>query len=135
MHTPTDIWVPPSFWDKQVNAVTVAVREYDPELQFGRNEANGQWCIFMERHGERIPILGFQGIPHPDDALKRLYQSDTRRHGSKILDEMNEHNDKLQAEKLAAVREVEGELAEVIEFGAREDGLHDNPRIFVPGRD
>jgi hypothetical protein len=130
MHT--NIWVPPSYYDRQVASVSTAVREYDPELSFGLNEANGQWCIFMERNGERIPLLGFQGIPHPDDALKRLYKSDTRRHGSKILDDMNDHNEKLRQEQLAKVHEAEGELAEVVEFGAREDGLHKKPRIFVP---
>lgn len=123
MHTPTSIWVPPSHYDKMAVNVRMAVREYDPELNFGINEANGQWCIFMERHGERIPILGFSGIPHPDDALKRLYQSDTRRHGSKILDDMNKHNEKLRAEKKYKVDEAAGELAEAAEYAAREDGL------------
>ena len=122
MHTPANIWVPPSHYDKMAVDVRLAVREYDPELNFGINEANGQWCIFMERHGERIPILGFAGIPHPDDALKRLYNSDTRRHGSKILDDLNKHNEKIQAEKKYAVDEAAGELAEVAEYGAREDG-------------
>lgn len=122
MHTPSNIWVPPSHYDKMAVSVRVAVREYDPELNFGINEANGQWCIFMERHGERIPILGFRGIPHPDDALKRLYKSDTRRHGSKILDEMNAHNEKLKAEADYKANEALGEVAEVAEYAAREDG-------------
>jgi hypothetical protein len=132
---PANIWVPPSYEYRGAHAVSKAVHEYDPELFFGKNESNGQWCIFMERNGERIPILGFRDIPHPDDALKRLYQSDTRRHGSKILDDLNKHNAKLKADGQHKVDEALGEVAEVVEYGAREDGLHDRPRIFVPGRD
>jgi hypothetical protein len=126
------IWVPPSHAFREATAVNAAVREYDPELQFGRNEANGQWCIFMERHGNRVPILGFREIPHPDDALKRLYQADTRRHGSKILDDLNKENQRIKAEKEHAVQEATGELADAAEYAAREDGLHPTPRIFVP---
>lgn len=129
---PDQIWVPPAYLYRGVSAVSKAVREYDPELQFGQNEANGQWCIFMERDGQRIPVLGFRDIPHPDDALKRLYHSDARRHGSKILDEMNKHNEKIRAEQERTIQEQQGELIEVIEHGAREDGLHHSPRVFVP---
>jgi hypothetical protein len=135
MQAPANIWVPNSFTYREAMVVNKVVREYDPELQFGRNESNGQWCIFMERNGEKIPILGFQGIPHPDDAVKRLYNSDARRHGSKILDDMNKHNEKLRLAREDEINDATGQLAEAAEFGAREDGLHDKPRIFVPGRD
>lgn len=132
MQTHANIWVPPSFYDRQVAAVSAVVREYDPELNFGKNESNGQWCIFMEREGKRIPILGFDGIPHPDDALKRLWKSDARRHGSRILDELNKHNTELRTQHEDAIQDAQGQIAEVAEHGAREDGLHFKPRVFVP---
>lgn len=135
MQEHANIWVPPSHTYREATAVTLAVRQYDSELHFGRNEDNGQWCIFMERNGAKIPILGFRGIPHPDDAVKRLYNSDARRHGSKILDDMNKHNEKLRAAREDEIQDATGQLAEAAEHGAREDGLHDKPRIFVPGRD
>jgi hypothetical protein len=69
------IWLPPSHLYREGAVVEKAVNQYDPELHFGKNEANGQWVIFMERGGERIPVLGFQDIPHPDDALTGRYSA------------------------------------------------------------
>lgn len=132
---PANIWLPPSYLYREAHAVDKAVNQYDPELHFGRNERNGQWCIFMERHSERIPVLGFRDIPHPDDALKRLYKADTRRHGSKILDDLIKHNEETKAAGRSAGDDAVGQTAEAFEYAYRKEGLHPTPRIFVPGRD
>lgn len=132
---PAPIWLPDSHFYREAVPVDKAVNEYDERLHFGQNQSNGQWCIFMEEYGERIPILGFERIPHPEDALKRLYHADARRHGQKILDDMVKHNEEVRDRPKARVDEAIGELAEAVEYGAREDGLTTSTRIFVPGRD
>lgn len=132
---PAPIWLPDSHYYREALPVDKAVNEYDSELHFGMNQKNGQWVIFMERHGERIPILGFQRIPHPDDALKRLYKADTRRHGSKILDDMNRENEELKKVARDKADDAVGETAEAFEIAYRLEGKHPKPRIFVPGRD
>lgn len=131
-------WVPNSHEDKQAFLVNKAVREYDPDLSFGRNEQTGQWCIFL-KHGTNeitnegdLPILGFGQIPHPDDAVKRLYESDARRRGREIVDSIQRHNDAIQAEKDAAAKEASDIAAEAFEWGFRKMGAAPVSKVFVP---
>jgi len=94
----TNIWVPDSFQDRQAASVDTVVRDYDQNLGFGKNEQTGQWCIFL-RHGSNeltaeadLPIMGFNSIPHPEDALRRLHQADALRTGREILDQIERAN-------------------------------------------
>jgi hypothetical protein len=86
----TNIWIPgKGEYDIRVYRVDKAVREYNERLMFGRNEDTGDWCVFIKAPSpqEPIAVLGFgDSIPEPDAAIKRLYESDTLRHGNKILD-------------------------------------------------
>lgn len=103
-------------------SVDRAVNQYDERLSFGRNEETGDYCIFVKmprgwdgpEHG--LPILGFQReVPTVDEAMKRLWQSDTLRHGERILNEVNRENDRIQRELDYRASEGAGELAEVVE--------------------
>lgn len=119
-----NIWVPDSAsnaqYDIPVLRVDKAVQEYDENLRFGRNEETGQWCIFRLVRGENpLPILGFNEIPHPEDACKRLFQADAMRRGEEILDEMNRQNEELDKHVDAAADEANGIAAEVYEHAFR----------------
>lgn len=131
-------WVPSSHEDKQAHLVNKAVREYDPDLSFGRNEQTGQWCIFL-KHGTNLitsegdlPILGFSDIPHPEDAVKRLYQSDARRRGREIVDSIQRHNEALQKEADYRAKEASDATAEAFEWGFREMGAAPVSKVFIP---
>lgn len=132
------MWVPSSFEDKQAFAVNKAVREYDPDLAFGRNEQTGQWCIFLKHgateatSGGDLPILGFGSIPHPDDAVKRLYETDARRRGREIVDSIQRHNDALQKEAEVRAQEASDATAEAFEWGFRKMGAAPVSKVFVP---
>lgn len=114
--------------------VDSAVREYDERLCFGFNEANQDWIIYvqLERGSDSpyhidgypvYPVLGFQDrIPTPDEALRRLVQSDALRQGEAILDRMLRRNADLQRERDAAVSDATAEVAERIEFEMRRQG-------------
>lgn len=136
MAIPADkIWLPESVWHKAERAVDKAVHGYDQRLRFGRNEDTGQWCIFMlNRNDAPLAILGFNDIPHPDDALRRLLTSDARRRGKEILAEINKHNDDIKQGFEDKASEASGEAAEAFEWAFRQQGKHPVPRIFVPGR-
>jgi hypothetical protein len=128
------IWLPGSgVTDLAAVRVDRAVNEYDEQLHFGRNEDTGQWCIFLIRRGEApLPVLGFNDIPYPDDALKRLYQADAMRRGEEILDQMNRDNDKLREKDEEAVKQGIGIAAEAFEWGFRAMGSDKAKRIVVP---
>jgi hypothetical protein len=117
----TSIWTP-SGYNSEVGKVRKAVSEYDPNLDFGRNDKTGQWCIFL-KHGTNaitaegdLPVLGFREIPHPDDALRRLHQTDARRKGNEILDSINRHNENIRQGYEDKANNAGGQLAEVLQY-------------------
>lgn len=124
----TNIWVPRSYEDKRAAAVSVAVREYDPNLGFGRNERTGQWCIFLKAGtsavtvGGDLPIMGFNDIPHPDDALRRIHQADAVRTGREIMQSIERHNNDIQKKKDEVARLAVEESAEAFDWGFRQMG-------------
>jgi len=126
------IWLPGSgLVSLDIARVDRAVREYDENLRFGRNEDTGQWCVFLVRRGHApLPVLGFNEIPHPDDALKRLYRADALRRGEEILDEMNRENEEMKRPFEDATREGVGVAAEAFEWGFRQ--MDRGSRIVVP---
>lgn len=121
--------------DSDVLAVDRTVNEYDERLYFDRNSETGDWCIYLKTVAREpdLPILGFQEIPHPEDALKRLYQADSLRHGEEILDGMRRRNHDALAPLRQKTDDAAGQLAEGLEVLHRKMGSHPNPRIFVPG--
>lgn len=134
MQTDT-VWIPnKGNWSSSAQRVDTAVREYDERLYFRRNPDTNDWCVYIKTELDAgIPVLGFgDTIPHPDDALKKLYLTDTMRHGEKLLDDMNRRNESIRKEKLRGAEEASGEAAEVLEWGHRKMETHPVPRIFVP---
>lgn len=139
------IWLPgQGMVDLSVTRVDKAVQEYDERLRFGRNEATGQYCIFRRMdHGDPLakyqtaigpvlPILAFDKVPHPEDALKRLYQTDAMRRGNEILDEINKGNEAIEAAGEAKAQEADGIAAEVMDFAHRLTGTAPHLKVF-PG--
>lgn len=131
-------WVPASHEDRGAHLVNLAVREYDPDLSFGRNEQTGQWCIFL-KHGTTavtsegdLPILGFSHIPTPEQATKRLYETDARRRGREIVDSIQRHNEELQRQTDVKAQEASDETAEAFEWGFRKMGAAPVSKVFVP---
>ena len=104
--------------------VDEAVREYDARLSFKMNNETHQWCIYISMpHGHsEVPVLGFPDIPHPDDALKRLYRADALRHGEKILDDIDRNNKAIKDKLEYASSEASGQVAEVAESALHREG-------------
>lgn len=136
----TNIWVPGSHEIREATAVRNAVRTYDPDLSFGRNEETGDWCIFLRQGTNKaastndLPILGFgKDIPAPEAAMTRLLNSDARRRGTEILDELNKNNQDIEDIRKRKADEGIGLMAEGFDWGFRKMGKHPSARIFVPG--
>lgn len=136
----SQIWVPPSYRDRGLVEARKAVRDYDPELDFGLNERTGQYCVFIPQGTNNVtmerdlPILGFDHIPSRDEVQKRLYESDARRRGHEILTSINRHNDKIQADS-AAVSDQDREMAEQFAWGFQKMGSEKAPvKVFMRGK-
>ena len=115
-----------------------AVKAYDERLRFGFNEDQRDYCVFMMMpHGEPArPILGFgDDIPDTDAMMARLAESDTRRHGEMMRDDINMHNEREKKAKEKASVEKAHDAAERVEIWHRGYGTHPAPRVFVPDTD
>lgn len=123
--------------DSEVLAVDKAVSEYDERLYFDRNQNTGQWCAFLKTPPSEpdLPIFGWDHIPHPHDAVKRIYQNDALRHGDEILDRIDRENAERTRPLDEAADQASGQAAEVMEWGFRKMGAHPQARIFVPGKE
>lgn len=112
--------------------VDQAVREYDERLFAAANPHNGIDTVFIkmspfndwinddfgtEIAGQRcVPVLGFsEGFPEPHYVIERLARIDAQRRGSKILDEINNNNERIRKEARYRASEAAGEAAEVME--------------------
>ncbi len=124
------IWLPgQGVVNLRVTALDRAAREYDERLRVGRNEETGDWCVFiqMERGtfppNDLYPIFGMgqnpDNLPHPEDLKRKLYETDTVRHGYQMLDRMNRENEALKEQKRKAAREADEIAAEAYEWGLR----------------
>jgi len=130
-------WLPPTFTHREVNEVRKAVKEYDPNLDFGKNEKTGDWCVFLKQgtmagsaKGD-LPILGWRNIPDPQSAVKRIYDTDAMRHGKEMLDAINRHNEDINQGFEDRTAKAEGELAEAFEWGMRKSGITSHKRIYT----
>lgn len=105
--------------------VDKAVNNYYERLFFARNEANGDWCVFMKMPPgvDPVPVLGFGvDIPDPEFAVKRLWECDTRVHGDRLFDEMIKSQERYKNEKRYAASQASGDSAERIEHLLRQYG-------------
>ena len=118
-----------------VNA-SKAVEDYDPDLMLGRNEQTGDWHVFVKNgpyDGQPFPVMYIgQELPSYDEIQRLLYTHDVRRHGAKIVEQI-ERKKRIEQERLAKQHHDENaEVAEYIEWGLRQMGALPKLRIFVP---
>lgn len=118
------IWLPGHGQvDLGVLRVDKFVSEYDERLRFGRNVETGQYCVYVCMRGQDpLPIIGFNEIPSNDVLARELYQRDALRRGREIIDDIQNTNDRIQAEKEKAAAEASEGVAEVLEWFNRSMG-------------
>ena len=92
-----NIWLPgKGVVDLEPYRVHRALQAYDERLVFGRitdekHPGYGDWCAFVKKpHGmPPHPVLGFgRQIPTPEEAVRRADAANTKRHGTKVLEEL-----------------------------------------------
>ena len=130
-----NIWIPGrGELNMQAYKVDRAVNEYDERLMFGRNEDTGDWCVFIRLPDGKppYPVLGFQDtIPDPRDAITRLQQGDTLRHGERIYKEILDSEKQRRALLDYASDQAAGDAAERTEHMMRQRGASPVIKVFM----
>lgn len=113
-----------------------AVQEYDADLMLGQRRDTNEWCVFLPGNraseGQPFPVFTFgQTLPAPEDIKKRLYQSDIRRNGRELLDQLERLHDQEQKRFADATSEATGLVAEAIDSNMRMKGVHPFPKVYM----
>lgn len=129
---PIKLWLPGlGVADLRVRHVVKAVKEYDESLNLARHEITGDWVVIIGDGGH--PVFGFgKELPHPDDVGRKLAAHDVTRHGREIMDHLAKEAERKRLDSKYRTEEQNGELAEHLEVGFRQEHRHSVPRIFVP---
>lgn len=111
-----------------------AVKQYDDRLILARHEHTGDWVAFIEipNSENMFPVIGFgQELPGPDEARAILQRHSANAQGSKLIDQIQATNDRLQREARAAADEATAQTMEAVEFGVRKY-TGTKSKIFIP---
>jgi hypothetical protein len=130
----SEIWLPDfGAVPTHIRAASKAIEEYDPDLTLGRDKY--EWLV-LKKSGPNgpFPVLGLGAeLPGHDEIKRKMYKRDVRRHGEKLVTDMQRRVDARQREQRREIEDAEGIAAEAFEWATRKMGSHPNPRIFVPG--
>lgn len=117
-------------------SAALAIRDYDPDLKLARHETTGEWVVFLERGlgGNPYPVFGLGNeLPEAGEITRRLGAADVRRHGRRIVAEIDANNERKKAEAKAKADEGITEVAEHLEHVYRKvGGDRAVGQIFVP---
>lgn len=136
-----DLVLPPSYVRREAHLLDKAVNEYDERLHFGLHPQTEQWVITIRTEDGEVPILGFtrfgEPLPSRDRVMERLFNSDARKHGERILERINRQN--REAEKAMKYKADQGigEAAEHLEYWLRRASVQDGHtgsmgKTFIP---
>lgn len=134
-----DIWIPGvGFVPPHIRGAMKAIEEYDHELTLGLDNRTGNYVVLLDSEllGRSHPVLDLgPELPGHDEIKRKLYMSDTRRRGAKIVADVERANEKARARMSAETHEGAGEVAEAMDVALHKMKRHPTPRIFVPGKD
>ena len=134
--TAAQLWLPgEGLVPPDVRAARQAVREYDEDLTLGRHEHTGDWVVLLKRgpEGRPFPVFGLGvELPPPEQIKKKLSDSDVRRNGARITEQIVRRKELHDKEVRRQAEEGSGEAAEAVSWAHRQMGSHPSPRIFVP---
>lgn len=120
--------------DPNVTAAQRVVREYDERLELARHEITGDWVVFIKLDRDTLyPVIGIgPELPaNAEDLRQRLMKADSKRHGDKLLRDINEHNERIRRASRARALEADEAMAEGLEWGFRREGVLTR-KTFIP---
>ena len=108
-------------------------REFDDRLELAKHELTGDWVVFIKvDRGNLYPVIGIgRELCTPDELRERLWKADAKRHGDKVLRDINEHNARIQRESRNRALDADEATAEALEWGFRQEGVL-SKKVFIP---
>lgn len=128
------LWIPGAGEvDMRIVGCQRVCREYDERLVLAKHELTGDWVVFIKiDRSNMYPVIGIgPELIEPEELSQRLWKADTRRHGEKILHQINEHNEKIRSESRRRALDADEAMAEGLEWGFRQEGVLSR-KVFVP---
>lgn len=128
------LWIPGAGEvDIKIVACQRVCREFDDRLELARHELTGDWVVFIKLdRGNLYPVIGIgRELCSPEELRERLWKADARRHGDKVLREINEHNARIQRASRRRADDAAEATAEAFEWGFRQEGVLPR-KVFIP---
>lgn len=128
------LWIPgEGEVDMRIIGCQRVCREEDDRLELARHELTGDWVVFIKIGRDNLyPVIGIgRELCEPEELRQRLHKADAKRHGEKILHQINEHNERLRKESRRRALEADEAVAEGLEWGFRQEGVL-SKKVFVP---
>lgn len=128
------LWIPgEGEVDMRIVACRRVLNDYDERLVLARHELTGDWVVFIKlNRDDMYPVIGIgRELCDPDELYERLWRADTKRHGNKILHQINEHNENLKREQERKRLDADEAMAEHFEWGLRQEGVLSR-KVFIP---
>lgn len=108
-----------------------AVEEYDSALRLAQDRETGEWVVTTIRNGHPFPMMGLgDELPAPEKIKEKLWKSDVRRHGAKLVEAIERRNRERQEASKKKADEATGHLVEVMEWGLHQMGASPFPRTY-----
>lgn len=113
-----------------------AVSDYDSDYMLGRNNTTGEWAVLIKNgphDGQPFPVFTLgKELPSYDEIQRKLYEGDVRKHGHRIVEQIQRRTDARKKALDDAGHEASAETAEHIEHGMRKLGMLPKLSIYVP---
>lgn len=121
------------FVDFRIKRAAKAISDYDDRLILALHEITGDWVAFIQLGPDRMfPVIGFgKDLPEPTEIREILERHDTHRHGDKILRQIQETNDRIQAKVRKRADDAVEETVEYAQWGMARH-LGEKRHIFIP---
>lgn len=128
------LWIPgEGEVDMRIVGCQRVCREYDDRLVLARHELTGDWVVFIKiSRSNMYPVIGIgRELCDPEELSQRLWKSDTKRHGDKLLHQINESNEHIRRESRRRADDAAEATAEAFEWGFRQEGVLAK-KVFIP---
>lgn len=128
------LWIPGAGEvDMRIVGCQRVCREFDDRLELAKHELTGDWVVFIKLDRDTLyPVIGIgPELCDPDELRTRLWKADAKRHGQKLLHDINEHNEKIKRESRRRALDADTAVAEGLEWGFRREGVLSR-QTFIP---
>jgi hypothetical protein len=137
------VWLPPTagIIPPDVRQAQLAIEAYSPDLELGKDERRGTWCVVWKDGpgGAPFPALALtndpsEPLPGYEQIQALLYKADVARQGREFMEKLRKE---MEAERMSEIKELRQkaeDTAEHLEHAFRRAGKTAYTKVFVPDK-